>query len=303
MWKKYCRVGQATSDNMAHALRMLVTKAGNSEYVTLIVLPLWLWLCKRLSVLCYKYTACLVCCGRHLLIYTSLLSLSSTPIMTTADNCDSCVMKYAISCIVSDIFLEGNKTQQNMSVKIAILVPFSARSFTAIEYTDWISHVFLAVQGFMSVGMFMFSRFLLCKLVLSSAFVYEGQSYCSVIISWLFHMKDFIGCYLVSIPLFCSVTSFIPSSHVCWVKYAWHHIGDLPFTIFAQRHFECYLASSILLQNMAENVIIVNFMLLIQYIFLQSIQQPTNASNKTHFMTKIELLYVSAPGCHPQGIF
>jgi len=37
MWKKYCRAGQATDDNMAHAHFMPIPKATNphSQYVTL----------------------------------------------------------------------------------------------------------------------------------------------------------------------------------------------------------------------------------------------------------------------------
>ena len=40
--EKYCRAGQATDDNMAHAHCMLVPKATdtNSEYVILIAFPL-----------------------------------------------------------------------------------------------------------------------------------------------------------------------------------------------------------------------------------------------------------------------
>ena len=47
-----------------------------------------------------------------------------------------------------------------------------------------------------------------------------------------------------------------------------------------------------------------NFCLLfIPCIFLQLIRQPTNALNETEFMTGIDFLHVSAPECHPQGIF
>jgi len=34
----------------------------------------------------------------------------------------------------------------------------------------------------------------------------------------------------------------------------------------------------------------------------RSIHQPTLARNKTQSMTNIKLLFVSAPGCHPQGV-
>ena len=37
-----------------------ITKATDSEYVRLIVLPLQQWLCKRASMLRYTYTACLL---------------------------------------------------------------------------------------------------------------------------------------------------------------------------------------------------------------------------------------------------
>jgi hypothetical protein len=33
------------------------------------------------------------------------------------------------------------------------------------------------------------------------------------------------------------------------------------------------------------------------------IDQPINAINKIQFMTGIKILYVSALGCHPQGVF
>jgi len=34
----------------------------------------------------------------------------------------------------------------------------------------------------------------------------------------------------------------------------------------------------------------------------RSIHQPTLARNKTQSVTNIKLLFVSAPGCHPQGV-
>ena len=53
MWKKYCRAGQATDDNMAHAHCMLDTESTNtySEHVTLIAFPLH----ERLTTLRYMY--------------------------------------------------------------------------------------------------------------------------------------------------------------------------------------------------------------------------------------------------------
>jgi len=36
---------------------------------------------------------------------------------------------------------------------------------------------------------------------------------------------------------------------------------------------------------------------------LQLIYQPTNVLNKIQFITCIKLIHVSAPGCHPQGVF
>jgi len=63
MWKKYCRDGHATDDNII--LRMLfagcIPKATDthSQYVILIVLPLRQWLHKRVSVLMYVH--CLSC--------------------------------------------------------------------------------------------------------------------------------------------------------------------------------------------------------------------------------------------------
>ena len=136
MWKSIVEPDRSQMTIWRMHFACWVTMATNSEYVMLIVLPLQLWLRKRISMLRYKYTACLALYGRHSLIYISLLSLSSTTIMTTTDNCDSCIMKYAISSIVSGIFPEGNKSQQNMPVKITTFVPFRARSFTAVEYRD-----------------------------------------------------------------------------------------------------------------------------------------------------------------------
>jgi hypothetical protein len=45
------------------------------------------------------------------------------------------------------------------------------------------------------------------------------------------------------------------------------------------------------------------YLLLIPCIFLQLTHQPTYALNKIQFVTTIKLLHVSAPGCHPQGVY
>jgi hypothetical protein len=68
--KKYCRAGQATDDNMAHAHCMLDTQGYkiHSEYVILTAFPLQEWLHERVSILRCRYIACLVIC-----IYVVLL--------------------------------------------------------------------------------------------------------------------------------------------------------------------------------------------------------------------------------------
>jgi hypothetical protein len=61
--EKYCRAGQATDDNMAHAHCMLGIpgyKFTNSGCVILIAFPLQKWLHKRASMLRYEDIACLV---------------------------------------------------------------------------------------------------------------------------------------------------------------------------------------------------------------------------------------------------
>jgi hypothetical protein len=60
--EKYCRTGQATEDNMAHAHCILAPKATNthSQYVILIAFPLEQWLQEGASMLRYKHTASLV---------------------------------------------------------------------------------------------------------------------------------------------------------------------------------------------------------------------------------------------------
>jgi len=44
-------------------------------------------------------------------------------------------------------------------------------------------------------------------------------------------------------------------------------------------------------------------MLFMPCIFLYLLHQPTNALSKIQVMTIINLLHVSVPGCHPQGVF
>jgi hypothetical protein len=60
--EKYCRVRQATDDNMTYAHGMLITKTTNthSEYVILIAFPLQQRLHERASMLRYTYIASLV---------------------------------------------------------------------------------------------------------------------------------------------------------------------------------------------------------------------------------------------------
>ena len=59
--EKYCRVGQATDENMAHAHCMLDTQSyKHTHNVTLIAFPLQQWLRERCAVLRYTYIACLV---------------------------------------------------------------------------------------------------------------------------------------------------------------------------------------------------------------------------------------------------
>ena len=64
MWKKYCRAGQATDDNIIRRMRIAcwIPKATNinSEYVILIAFPLQQWLRERATVLRYTYIAFLV---------------------------------------------------------------------------------------------------------------------------------------------------------------------------------------------------------------------------------------------------
>jgi hypothetical protein len=58
--ENYCRAGQATDDNMAHAHYMWVPKATytHSEYVTFIALARQQWSHDRALFLGYTYIAC-----------------------------------------------------------------------------------------------------------------------------------------------------------------------------------------------------------------------------------------------------
>ena len=65
--EEYCRAGQATDDNMAHAHYMLGNQGythththTQSQYVILIPFPLQQWLQERASMLRHTHTACLV---------------------------------------------------------------------------------------------------------------------------------------------------------------------------------------------------------------------------------------------------
>ena len=59
--EKYCRAGQTTDDNMAHAHCMLNTWGyKHTQYVILIALPLRQWLHERASMLRYTYSVLLV---------------------------------------------------------------------------------------------------------------------------------------------------------------------------------------------------------------------------------------------------
>jgi len=64
LWKKCCRVGEATDGNMTRRMRFSccipnVTEA-HSEYVILTAFPLQQWLREYDSVLRYTYVVCLV---------------------------------------------------------------------------------------------------------------------------------------------------------------------------------------------------------------------------------------------------
>ena len=59
--EKYCRTGQATDGNMAHAHCMPDNKGNShSQYVILAAFLLQQWLHERSSILCCTYIACLV---------------------------------------------------------------------------------------------------------------------------------------------------------------------------------------------------------------------------------------------------
>jgi hypothetical protein len=59
--EKYCRTGQATNDNVAHAHCMLdIQVCTHSQYVILVDFPVQYWLQERSSVLRYTYMYCTV---------------------------------------------------------------------------------------------------------------------------------------------------------------------------------------------------------------------------------------------------
>jgi hypothetical protein len=64
MWKKYCKTGQVTDENIIRpmCIAFWITKTTNthSEYVILIAFPLQLWLHRRVSMYRYIYILCLV---------------------------------------------------------------------------------------------------------------------------------------------------------------------------------------------------------------------------------------------------
>jgi len=76
--EKYCRAGQATDDNMAHAHCMLDIKGykhththTHMEYVTRFAFLLQEWLHERAPMLRYTYIACLILFS--LTVYTSTI--------------------------------------------------------------------------------------------------------------------------------------------------------------------------------------------------------------------------------------
>ena len=79
---KYCRAGQATDDNMAHAHCMLDTNT-HSTYVILIAFPLQKWLHERASTLRYTYIACLVLTETTVSISHTLILCSPDPTLSS----------------------------------------------------------------------------------------------------------------------------------------------------------------------------------------------------------------------------
>ena len=55
-------------------------------------------------------------------------------------------------------------------------------------------------------------------------------------------------------------------------------------------------------ENEFLQIVWMDLMLLIPCLSLHSLYQPTNALNKTQFMTSIKYLHVSARRCHPHGV-
>jgi hypothetical protein len=71
LWKKYCRCGQATDDNITRGMRIACripkVSVTYSEYVLLITFPLWQWLHERASMIRSAFFACRV--GSHSVIH------------------------------------------------------------------------------------------------------------------------------------------------------------------------------------------------------------------------------------------
>jgi len=93
--EKYCRAGQATDDNMAHAHCMVANYASNthSEYVTLIAFPL-----QPASLSSYTYTACLVQIASSVRNHTATHSPLPTP---TSRNAATKVSSLQLSVVIA----------------------------------------------------------------------------------------------------------------------------------------------------------------------------------------------------------
>ena len=76
---KYCRAGQATGNNMAHAHCMLGTQGYRRTLrnVKCIAFPLQQWLHKHTSMLCYTFIACLVCPKINALVCPKMMMIST----------------------------------------------------------------------------------------------------------------------------------------------------------------------------------------------------------------------------------
>jgi len=86
-----------------------VTKAANSEYVSPYCFATTTVVTQtRLNITLYVH--CLSCFMWTTYTYSHFVIV--TLMHTHYDNCDSCIMQYAISSIVSAIFLQGNKANK-----------------------------------------------------------------------------------------------------------------------------------------------------------------------------------------------